>query len=146
MKAAVARPRIYYELARLRYAQARLIPAGAKGLLSAGQVATVLDVLERGRRLHPALPESYQLACEVWLHTAEKATPAQLGMLEEGVRLFPWNLPLIFEATGIDLRQGRAAEASAMVAHGLEVTAEGPARDRLLLLQGQLLQRTAAAP
>jgi len=89
VRAGVARPRAYVELARIRYGEALGQPGGPDGRLDARQVDSVLDLLQAGRAQLPPLVAVYARAAEVWEHAAAAPSRADLLMLEEGRRYFP---------------------------------------------------------
>lgn len=87
--ARVVRPRAHVELARLRLAEAQAKPEAPGGKLSDAQAAHVLEPLRLARSQPPALPETYELLGTIWSASATPPSAAQLGLLKEGLRLFP---------------------------------------------------------
>jgi hypothetical protein len=119
----VVRPRAYYELARLRYVEARTKSELSDGKLSAAQAAAVLQPLARVRRQQPPLLEAYALTAEVWGRTDLALTRRELDVLGEGVDFFPWNAPFIYQAAWLNAQHGFKPEAEALISRGLKVTA-----------------------
>lgn len=94
VRARVRRPRAYFELARIRYADALAHPAGPDGTLSVLQTEDILSLLRENRTMAPPLLETYLLASDVWLHSGRPPVEADLAFLTEGMRLFPANRTL----------------------------------------------------
>lgn len=100
------RPRAWYELARLRFADLRRNAADAERRLTADQAVTVLRPLFSAREAEPPLPEVYELIADVWASCAAPPTRGHLGVLDEGVRFFPRRSSLVYRAAELNLRQG----------------------------------------
>ena len=122
--AKVVRPRAYVELARLRLEAARTKPEAAAGKLSAKQTAAVLEPLFTARSQPPALPETYELIAAAWAACIIAPSPAQLAVLDEGVRLFPRNAALVYADAELQARAGQIATAESLIRHGLRVAAD----------------------
>lgn len=132
------RPRAQYELARLRFAEARAKPAGAAGRLDTTQAAHVLTPLFAARGQEPPLPEVYELIADVWTHGVATPTRNHLAVLDEGVRYFPRRASLVVHAAELNLRHGfrdRAAELTEVAAPWAKDEAT---RARVAALQRQL--------
>jgi hypothetical protein len=112
--ASVVRPRVYVELARLRFAEAAKMPAGPGGTLSAQQGEGIASVLRAGRLQEPQLLESYLILAELWTRCKAPIPSADLEGLHAGARLFPSNLKLL-----------RLTE-SACTVHGLHEPGQKP--------------------
>lgn len=84
----LARPRIYYELARLRF-QAVKAAAGASGTFDAAQVASIMEPLSAAHGLIPALREAFLLMVDTLSRASAAPSSRQLEMLDEGLRQFP---------------------------------------------------------
>ncbi len=119
----VVRPRAYYELARLRYVEARAKTDLPGGKLTAAQAAAVLQPLDGLRRQQPPLLEAYALAAEVWARADSALTRRELDVLDEGVEFFPRNAPFIYQAAWLNAQHGFRPEAEALIARGLKVNA-----------------------
>ncbi|MBP6507374.1 MAG: STN domain-containing protein [Opitutaceae bacterium] len=113
----VVHPRVYYELARINYHE--LCARIGEGKLSATEAGDILKPLSSALRQSPPLPEVYELIAEVWLRSNGKLTPAQLAVLDEGVRNFAWRPRLIYSAALLNSLQGRVPEARRLIAKGL---------------------------
>ena len=134
------RPRAAYELARLRFAESRAAPAGTNGRLDATQLADVLRPLFSARQAQPPLAEVYALIAEGWEASATPPTRGHLAVLDEGVQLFPRQLPLVLRAVELNRRHGFKAEAARIAAFAAELAVDATARDRLLALRDELVR------
>jgi hypothetical protein len=141
-KARIVRPRLYFELSRLRYAEARANAAGRDGLLSVAQANSVLDPLNFGHTQTPPLVENYLLVAEVWSRAEAALERRHFALLEEGLRLFPQNPRLLYGVAALNALQGRRTEATALVERGLRIVQSGPAREAFLKLQAALANAT----
>jgi hypothetical protein len=129
------RPRGNYELARLRLAEFRAAPAGEGGRLSVHQAAEVLKPLFAARAAAPPLPEVYELIGDVWAGVATTPTRGHLGVLHEGVRLFPRRPALVLRAAELFLTHGYREEAAALTEIAARVATDAPERERVAVLQ-----------
>lgn len=134
--AKIVRPRVYYELARIRYATIRAKNAGEK--LSPAEAGDVLQPLTTALRQAPALPEIYELIAEVWLRSAGGLSAAQLAVLDTGVRLFPHTSRLVVATAILHDLHGNRERARALVNQGLSSATAPADRDRLQRLQAAL--------
>jgi len=139
------RPRLYVELARLRYTEAAAQPAGRNGLLSAAQANTVLQPLATARTQLPPLLQTYDLAADVWGHSEARLSAAQLGLLDEGLRLFPASLGLLYRVAAVKLLNGYDAEAGALIERGLKLSEAPATKARFEKMQAVLTARRAEA-
>ncbi|MFM1852407.1 MAG: hypothetical protein RIS54_2091 [Verrucomicrobiota bacterium] len=127
------RPRVYYELARIRF-QEQLAAAPAAGL-SEAQIAELMKLLETARRHAPPLVVAYHLMAD--LLAAGTPSAGQLARLNEGLAAFPRNRDLIRSVVKVYRKQGMGAEADAVLAHALEIVLDPGDRARLLELERQ---------
>ncbi len=132
------RPRAHVELARLRLGEAQAKPAAAGGRLDAAQVARVLEPLKLARVQVPALPETYRLIGAVWRAGAVPPPAAQIPLLAEGVRLFPRDGELVYDAAEWHAHVGLGPEARALIALGLKVANDPALRARFEALLATL--------
>jgi hypothetical protein len=132
------RPRASYELARLRYAEAKKKPGAQGDRLSAEQATDVLQPLASSRIALPPLLETYALTAEVWARSVPAFTRQNLSFLDEGITYFPRNVPLIYQAAWLNARQGFTTEADALITRGLNAGADPAFRTRLEQLRSKL--------
>jgi hypothetical protein len=132
------RPRASYELARLRYLEAKQKPAAPGDRLSAEQATDVLQPLASSRTASPPLLETYALTADVWAHSVPAFTRENLAFLDEGIAKFPRNQPLIYQAAWLNARQGFTTEAEALIARGLSAGPDPASRTRLEQLRSKL--------
>ena len=84
-----AYPRVYTELARLRFEAAIAKPEGVAGRLSAEQVASILLPLREARHLSPPQESTYLLLALAFGNGSIPPTADDLAALDEGQRFFP---------------------------------------------------------
>ena len=135
--AKAVRPRAYLELARLRYAAALAKPA-AEGKFDAAQTATVLTPLFTARTQPPPLQEVYELIGDAWTHCSLTPTAAHLGVLDEGVKMFPRDAQLVYADAALKAKAGLVAEAGTLINLGLRVAATGEMREKFEKLKAGL--------
>lgn len=116
-QARVVRPRVYFELARIRYDEA-MAGVAADGL-TAEQVAHVLEPLTVIRQMAPPLPQAYVLMAEVWTRSAEPPGVDDLAWLNEGVRQFPRVSPLVLRTIYLNVTVESFGPARALADAGL---------------------------
>ncbi|QYM79630.1 STN domain-containing protein [Horticoccus luteus] len=140
--AGVVRPRVYFELARIVYAEARAHAAG--GELARAEQEQVLRWLAAGRRQAPALPQVYDLYAALWLQARTRLERGDLAVLDEGLALFPRRVRLIYGAAMLNALSGEAARAVALTQQGLALAPEATMREHLEKLQAVLTTAEAA--
>jgi tetratricopeptide (TPR) repeat protein len=143
-RASAVRPRAYLELARLRFADAAAHPAAGHAF-SAAQTVEILKALFTARSQPPPLPEVYEAIGEAWSRCVLTPTAGHLGVLDEGVRLFPRDAALIERTAELKVKAGLATEAAALIDLGLRVAPVGPAREKFEALKAAL-PKPAVAP
>jgi hypothetical protein len=116
----VVRPQVYYELARIRYAEAQANPAGRNGMLSAAQAAAVTAPLLAGHQQSPPLRECFDLAAVVWSKSDVALTRRELALLEVGLKAFPHDSDLLYKTALVNAVQGFKAETTKLVERGLK--------------------------
>ena len=116
--AGVIRPRVYFELARIRYADALAKPEGEERLLNVAQLNTVMEPFKVGFAQEPALLESYRLMAEAWCRSAVILRPEQIALCDRAVRLFPTDLDLIYSVALLKTTHGFFADAVALARRG----------------------------
>lgn len=132
------RARANYELARLRFAEFDRNPEGADGRLSTGQMAQVLAPLFAARALPPPMAEVYELIAKAWSRSALGPTRGHLAVVDEGVRLFPRRVPLVYQLAVLHAQRGDTEDARNLVTLGLHLAAEETDRRRFTQLQAEL--------
>ncbi|MBA4135814.1 MAG: hypothetical protein C0518_00695 [Opitutus sp.] len=94
VRAKTTRPHAYLALAQLRLEERLAQPQAKNGQLSYEQLLGVLEPLLLARTQAPRAPEIYTLFAEAWSRTAATPTPDHLGLIDEGVQLFPGDAAL----------------------------------------------------
>jgi hypothetical protein len=135
----VNRPSAYVQLAEIRLAANKADARGAKGKLDGEQVAAVLAPLFKARNYPPPLPETYNLIAEAWSASAVQPSAANLAVLDEGIRRFPRQSPLLLQAAQLYRQIGDNAHALAIAQLGIRFPADAAAK-------AQFEQLAAALP
>ena len=102
------------------------------------QVAQIFKPLFDARAQSPALPEVYELIARVWLRAAFGPTRNHLAVLNEGIRLFPRRVDLLYRTAALCTEHGYSDDAAAIITLGLHVATDEAARARFTELQGKL--------
>lgn len=84
------------------------------------------------------MPEVYELIADVWLNCSYVPTPAHLGIVTEGLTLFPRRVPLLLRAAQLYLERGALPEATAYIGAGLRLADNDADRARFTALQSRL--------
>ena len=129
----VVHPRVYYELARIEYAP--LKPLEPERKLTAKQVDHVIGLLKAAVQQSPPLPEAFELMAEVWMQSEFKLQSTQFKFLQEGTRLYPRRVKLIYATALLNALNQEAAEAAALVTKGLLVATNEEQRNLFLNLR-----------
>jgi hypothetical protein len=138
--ASVNRPRVYLELARLRFAEAAQTPAAEGDRLSAAQTETVLAPLRKGRAVPPPLAALYELAADALLASSQGPDKEDLKMLVEGVNTFPRRTSLIYKSALLCANHGYPNEARQLADLGLQSATSSEQGARFQALKQQLPQ------
>ncbi|HEY5080278.1 MAG TPA: hypothetical protein VII43_10535, partial [Opitutaceae bacterium] len=118
-KAGVVRPRAYVELARLRLQGA--LPSIRQGIGDLGEsdFNDILALLTAAREQMPALLPGYQVLAQAYEHAPTKPARADLGVLDEALRLFPRNAALAYRVATLYSSFGYVDESSAIMERAL---------------------------
>ena len=112
----VLRPRVYYELARIRLAALRQGAPG-KETFSFTELAPILHPLQRAAAQMPPLPEAFALLGEAWSCCATPPNTAEFAELDAGARLFPRRPGVVYPiALALARHDKKAAAAAALAA------------------------------
>ena len=123
------RARAYLELAVLR-----MDAAGPKPF-SPPALSYALTPLFTARKLGPALPEVYEAIARAWSRSATDPSAANLGVLDEGVRLFPTDSELIYSDIVLKKRIGAMAAVPNLISLGIATAPDEATRARFKALQ-----------
>lgn len=129
----VVHPRAYYELARIYYQELLSRPGDAR--LTIAEAGHVLQPVARALKQSPPLAETYDLIAEVWLRAEGRLVPAQLAVLDEGLRLFPNHGRLLYSAALLNSLHGDPEKSKLLVLRGLAVTTDLRLQERFRKLQ-----------
>jgi hypothetical protein len=139
----VVRPRVYWELARIRY-QAVLVRK-EKGPPDERWLQEVVGLLDIARTQAPPQAAVYELLAEIWQKHTISLTPAQLAALDEGLHYFPQRVGLVTAVARLKMRQSLSAESRALVERGIGLTSDPERRRQLLELQAELAAENESA-
>jgi hypothetical protein len=128
------------ELARLRY-DAHRAANGPEKKLPVDQAADIFSAVFKARAQSPALPEVYELIADVWADCALAPNAGHLGVVSEGVNLFPRRSSLVYRAAALYLASGLKAEAGNFIDLGLALAGDEAERERFEVLQGRLAEQ-----
>lgn len=129
-RSGLVRPRVYYELARLRYAKAITQP-DEPNRLSERQFNLVRAPLEMAWKHEPAFAETYMLALDMWSHPNAVITPTEWDRADEALRLFPRSAALHFFAAKLHFVHGSTARATELLDRADRLHVPVPLRPRL---------------
>ncbi len=132
----VVHPRAYCELARIYYQELLARPDAAR--LTIAEAGRVLQPVALALKQSPPLAEAYDLIAEVWLRAEGRLIPAQLAVLDEGLRLFPDHVRLLYSAALLNSLHGDPEKSKLLVLRGLAVTREPRLQERFRKLQAAL--------
>jgi hypothetical protein len=139
VQAKIVRPRAYLELARLRYEAAQTAKDDeGKFTLTPAQVADVIAPLVTASTQPPPLAEVYELAAEVWSHSAKPPARDDLRLINQGVMVFSRRPALLARAADLNLRYGNPEDARKIITFALEVLPNSPARIAIEQLHDEL--------
>jgi hypothetical protein len=130
IRGGVVRPRAFFEAARLRFVENLAHAEGSDGRLSSTQAAEVLAPLAAARRQAPLLRQVYELTAEVWTRSSEAPSRDDLATLEEGVRLFPQSIDLIYRTASLFAAEGNRAQTARLIALGIHAAPNDASRER----------------
>ncbi len=135
--AAVPRPSAYYEVARLRFLEL-MRDQSPNRLCSAAEIAPVVEPLRRAIKLPPQLPEVFGLLADTWIRARESAPAEDVEALARAAHYFAMNPAVSYRIALALARSGRRAEATELLAHGIDYVADDAGRIRYAQLQAAL--------
>lgn len=144
--AGVVRPRAYYELARLRFAELRRGVPETK-IFSFTELSPVIETLRRALPQAPPLAEVFVLLAEAWARCELSPNTAEFAELERGARLFAARPTVTLPIATALARHGKQAEAAAVLDATANYAADPTTRASIARLRAEVaaaLTRTAA--
>ena len=143
-KSNVQRPYAYLTLAQIRFRQETLGADEVK--LDASQVVSVLDPLSVALKQPPPMPDTYALIGNVWINSETPPTKDQMSVVLQGVRQFPANANLVYNAASLYAKYGDAATAANLIKLGQRITNQPQSmQDKFAALQASLPAAPAAS-
>lgn len=132
------RARAWAELGRLRLTAALAHPRAPGGKLTVEQLQRVFTPLFTARQLPPALPEVYLAIADAWSHSEIHPGKGHLGIIDQGVGLFPFDTELVCRDVQVQTQFGFMDQASALCQLGLEYASTPEDRARIVALARSL--------
>lgn len=129
-------------LAHLRLTAARTDLAHGV-LFPPAALASILTPLFQARAREPSLSETYTAIGEAWAQSATPPTADNLAVLVEGVKVFPYNSALRWQAIELHRQHKFFQEALALVDQGLALASTEAERARLQQIQTTLRAKIA---
>lgn len=140
----VVRPRVYFELARLRYDYSFGRSPRNDGKLTAEQTSSILEPLLIATRQAPPLPQVYELMAHVCANSAVPPSDEILTALEQGAGFFPKNGDLLVKVAALYSDTGASVRALHLVQIGLQHASKESVREQLLELNRKLGETAGA--
>src|SRR5208283_2572963 len=137
VQANVLGPRVYFELARIRYDEFRESDNGRPKTVD---VDHIIEPLEAGRMQSPPLLESYELAAKVMEEARRTDIRPHLHYLDSVRQVFPRELNLLYKAASLNASSGYASEASALAEAGVQLSTIPQDRARFSKLKADAMQ------
>ena len=145
LEAAVAssvdRPRVYFELAKLRYEDALNRSHRNDGKIEASDLAGIVDLLTVAAKKAPPMLGVYELLAGVWTNAAMEPDGAQLAVLAEGLALLASESVLQYRAGVLYQKLGDITRADALAREALRY-----AQPRLASEVREFREKLAVAP
>jgi hypothetical protein len=142
--AGIVRPRIYYELARLRWNALKRDQPATRSFTYA-ELAAVFEPLRSAARQAPALPEVFGLFAEAWVRCTSQPEPRDVAILQQGARGFALRENVNFPLALALARHGHNAEAEALLSLGYDYVTDESMRARFSQLRAWLTARPSSA-
>lgn len=97
----VVRPRVYCELARIRFEELMAKSSRNDGKISFESALELIELLAIARKQAPPQAAGYELFAAIWESCVVPPRPSDLAVLDEGMSLFPLNGKLVERAAGL---------------------------------------------
>lgn len=122
------RPSAHASLARQRLDAALKQPATPEGKLDAAQMTAVLGPLFEARKHPPLIPETYHVAADAWAASATPPKPANLAVLDEGLKAFPRDSALVMKGARLYASINASDTAASIARMGLRFASDATAK------------------
>jgi hypothetical protein len=137
-QADVVGPRVYTELARIRFGEVSHIDGSP---LSAADTQYVIEPLEAGSKQWPPQHGNYALALKVFGNTELILGDRERELLESGLSLFPTDLGLLYDIASLSIFQNDRSKNAALADRGLRLSTTDEDRIRFAKLKERLLEK-----
>lgn len=136
----VVRPRVYWELARLRSDEiaTRNRATSEADTWTEAEVGAVVELLHRAFEQKPAQPEAYRLFAQTWIRGRTEPTPLDWMRLEEATALFPQDVRLVYEVAKAFAHHGRNDRAAAELGRAFHFVLDDATRRQYAELFGRV--------
>ncbi len=140
----VVRPRLYYEIARLRWLElSRNVPESTG--FTVAKLEPILKPLRIAASQSPALPEVYMLMADAWLRCRERVRASDLPTLVAATPLFRRIPGVSYRVALLHVREGQRAEAAELLKIGIEFATEPGIRAQLQQFLAAITQPATSA-
>jgi hypothetical protein len=137
LAAGAQRPQAAYALARLRFTEL-LRDQPPNRTFSAAEIAPVVEPLHLAALQPPPLPEVFSLLADAWLQTRGPIPPSDIATITRGGHAFAMDPVVNYRVALVLTRAGRIAEASEVIATGIEYATNDAQRTRFEKLQAAI--------
>ncbi len=133
-KANAIRPHAYYELTRLRYDDVLKHPEGTENKLSEKQVMFVLEPLLKSKTQEPRPIDANLFLCRLIIQSSTHLNPQLVEYIQEGIDLYPRNIPLLYLTAGVWALHSHTKEAKKLLLHALSLEPDDNWKPKLVNL------------
>ncbi len=137
------RPSAHAAFARQRLDAALAQPAAPHGKLDPAQMTAVLGSVFEARKHPPLIPETYHVAADAWAASATPPKPANLAVLDEGIKAFPRDSGLVLKGARLYASIGADDVAASIARLGLRFASDAAAKHEFEQLLAALPARAA---
>lgn len=116
----VARPRAYFELAKIRYEEALNRTHRNDGKIDGSDLAGIVDLLASATTKSPPLLGIYELLADVWANAAIEPSPTQLAVIGQGLSVFATEPELHYRAAALYRKLGDFSHADSLAEEALK--------------------------
>lgn len=141
----VVRPRAYYELARLRFADLRRAQPEAR-LFPFSELAAIILPLRQSLKQAPPLPEVFILLAEAWACCESSPSPEEFAELETGARLFARRPTVAYPLALALAHHTKKGEAAAVLEACTGYLMDEPTQKKIQRLRAELAGESPRPP
>ncbi len=138
----VIKPMVYVQLARIELK--RLTETVKKEKPTAGQLSSIMNLLDTARHQAPPLSAVYELYARAWVMSELPLDDDEFAILNEGMRYFPRQTGLIYASALLHAMHGWNEQAQALIKRGLNISSDTAEHAALQRLQKAVLSHQTA--